>query len=216
MSKEEAPSPPSAAGGGKGGHGRASGRRRLTAEEEHLWSIVARSVKPLRHKKQLPAKRSRMESRRLPTKQVAPEPTAAATASSAAAVSPAARPGAAHRPVPIALRDKQRLARGRADIDARIDLHGMTQAQAHAALLRFLHRAQAEGARFVLVITGKGAPATVTGPGAGRGERGVLRRQVPLWLGLPEFRGCVLGFDGAHIGHGGDGALYVRLRRARG
>jgi DNA-nicking Smr family endonuclease len=209
MSEEEPPTPPSPAGGGKGGHGRAFGRRRLTAEEEHLWSIVARSVKPLRHKKQLPAKRARPESRRLPTKQVAPQ-------AAAAAASPAARPDAAHRPVPIALRDKQRLARGHVDIDARIDLHGMTQAQAHTALLRFLHRAQADGARFVLVITGKGAPATVTGPGTARGERGVLRRQVPLWLGLPEFRGCVLGFDGAHIGHGGDGALYVRLRRARG
>jgi DNA-nicking Smr family endonuclease len=117
--------------------------------------------------------------------------------------------------VPIALRDKQRLARGRADIDARIDLHGMTQAQAHAALLRFLYRAQADGARFVLVITGKGAPAMAHKAGMVRSERGVLRRQVPLWLGLPEFRGCVLGFDDAHVGHGGEGALYVRLRRAR-
>jgi DNA-nicking Smr family endonuclease len=182
---------------------RAFGRRPLTAEEEHLWSLVARSVKPLRHKKKMPAKRVRKESPRSPTK-IAPEPAAAA---------PATRPSAAHRPVAIALRDKQRLARGRTDIDARIDLHGMTQAEAHAALLRFLHRAQAEGARFVLVITGKGAPAAA--PGAVRGERGVLRRQVPLWLGLPEFRGCVLGFDGAHIGHGGEGALYVRLRRSR-
>jgi DNA-nicking Smr family endonuclease len=182
------------------------GRRRLTAEEEHLWSMVARSVKPLRHKKQLPAKRARPESPRFPTRP-APESMAVAAAT---ATMPTGRPSAGHRPVPIALRDKQRLARGRADIDARIDLHGMTQAQAHAALLRFLHRAQAEGARFVLVITGKGAPA------AAPGERGVLRRQVPLWLGLPEFRGCVLGFDGAHVGHGGDGALYVRLRRARG
>jgi DNA-nicking Smr family endonuclease len=209
MSEEKPPTPPSPAGAGNG-HGCVFGRRRrrLTAEEEHLWSIVARSVKPLRHKKQMPAKRARMESRRLPTKQVTPEPAAAAAASPAALAAVAA----AHRPVTIALRDKQRLARGRADIDARIDLHGMTQVQAHAALLRFLHRAQAEGARFVLVITGKGAPAA---PGAVRGERGVLRRQVPLWLGLPEFRGCVLGFDGAHIGHGGEGALYVRLRRTR-
>ena len=110
----------------------------------------------------------------------------------------------------------ERLARGRANIDARIDLHGLTQAEAHAALLRFLHRAQAEGARFVLVITGKGTPATAGTQHPASGERGVLRRQVPLWLGLPEFRSCVLGFDGAHVGHGGDGALYVRLRRTRG
>jgi DNA-nicking Smr family endonuclease len=215
MSEEEPPTPPSPAAGGGNRHARALGRRRLTAEEEHLWSIVARSVKPLlqkRQKKHLPTKRSRATSPRLPAKQ-APPPAAVAAAPAVPVARPSA-PGAAHRSAPIALRDKQRLARGRADIDARIDLHGMTQAQAHAALLRFLHHAQAEGARFVLVITGKGAPATATGPGTARGERGVLRRQVPLWLGLPEFRSCVLGFDGAHIGHGGEGALYVRLRRA--
>jgi DNA-nicking Smr family endonuclease len=204
---EEKP-PPSSAGAGRG---HMLGRRRLTAEEEHLWSIVARSVKPLRQKKQWPAKRARTETRRLPAKQMAPRPAAPVPA---APVASAARPSASHRPVPITLRDKQRLARERADIDARIDLHGMTQAQAHAALLRFLYRAQADGARFVLVITGKGAPATAHKPTV-RSERGVLRRQVPLWLGLPEFRGCVLGFDDAHIGHGGEGALYVRLRRAR-
>jgi DNA-nicking Smr family endonuclease len=62
----------------------------------------------------------------------------------------------------------------------------------------------------VLVITGKGARAQDE-----RGERGVLKRQVPLWLKLPEFRAYVVGFEEAHIGHGGEGALYVRLRRAR-
>jgi len=107
------------------------------------------------------------------------------------------------------MRDQQQLARGHTAIDARIDLHGMTQAQAHGALLRFLHAAQAKGAKFALVITGKGAP------NAPRGARGVLRQQVPLWLALPEFRACVLGFDVAHVGHGGEGALYVRLRKAR-
>jgi DNA-nicking Smr family endonuclease len=59
------------------------------------------------------------------------------------------------------------------------------------------------------VITGKGSPA------AASDERGILRRQVPLWLGLPDMRACVLGFDAAHVGHGGDGALYVRLRRTK-
>ena len=60
----------------------------------------------------------------------------------------------------------------------------------------------------VLVITGKGARAA-------EGERGVLKRQVPHWLGLPEFRALVIGFENAHIAHGGEGALYVRVRRAR-
>lgn len=106
-------------------------------------------------------------------------------------------------------RMKKRVARGKDEIDGRLDLHGLTQSEAHAALLRFLRTASSRGARLVLVITGKGARAA-------EGERGVLKRQVPHWLGLPEFRALVIGFEDAHIAHGGEGALYVRLRRARG
>jgi DNA-nicking Smr family endonuclease len=106
-------------------------------------------------------------------------------------------------------REKSRLSRGRDQIDARIDLHGMTQARAHRALLSFLRQAHADGAIFVLVITGKGRSVGV------EREHGVLRRQVPHWLALPEFRTLVVGFEQAHIGHGGEGALYVRVRRAR-
>ena len=85
----------------------------------------------------------------------------------------------------------------------------MTQTRAHRALLSFLQRASSDGLTFVLVITGKGSAAgSVSG-------RGVLRRQVPEWLSLPEFRTLVVGFEEAHIGHGGEGALYVRVRRAR-
>ena len=120
-------------------------------------------------------------------------------------------PKAPQRLEPVERRQKQRLARGLEPIDARLDLHGKTQAQAHAELLRFLRRAQMDGARFVLVITGKGAPVPDN-----RMEHGVLRRQVPLWLKLPELRAYVAAFDQAHVGHGGEGALYVRLRRPRG
>jgi DNA-nicking Smr family endonuclease len=105
---------------------------------------------------------------------------------------------------PLDRRQKQRLARGTQPIDARMDLHGTTQAEAHAALLRFLRRSQVDGARFVLVITGKGT---------GGDGRGVLQRQVPLWLNLPEFRRYVIGFEKAGPAHGGEGALYVRVRR---
>lgn len=110
---------------------------------------------------------------------------------------------------PLTRRERSQLSRGRKDIDARIDLHGMTQTRAHRALLRFLQNASGDGLTFVLVITGKGRAAD---PDSGRG---VLRRQVPQWLALPEFRSLVVGFDEAHVGHGGEGALYVRLRRAR-
>jgi DNA-nicking Smr family endonuclease len=109
---------------------------------------------------------------------------------------------------PFDRRLKQRLARGTAPIDARIDLHGKTQSAAYAQLLSFLRRAQAEGAKFVLVITGKGARDDGS-------ERGVLKRQVPHWLELPEFRGYVVGFEHAHATHGGAGALYVRIRRQK-
>ena len=103
---------------------------------------------------------------------------------------------------------KQRVARGKEMIDGRLDLHGLTQSEAHGTLLRFLHAASSRGARLVLVITGKGARAS-------QGERGVLKRQVPQWLGSPEFRALVVGFEHAHITHGGEGALYVRMRRVR-
>lgn len=93
------------------------------------------------------------------------------------------------------------------EIDARIDLHGMTQARAHRALLSFLQRAQGDGCRYVLVITGKGKMLT---DGT---ERGVLRRMVPEWLALAEFRVLVTGYEEAALGHGGAGALYVRVRR---
>jgi DNA-nicking Smr family endonuclease len=108
---------------------------------------------------------------------------------------------------PLGRRERSRLSRGKSEIDARLDLHGMTQTRAHQALHRFLQRAHSDGYSFVLVITGKGAP--------GDSERGVLRRQVPHWLSLPEFRAMVIGFEEASIGHGGAGALYVRIRRAR-
>jgi DNA-nicking Smr family endonuclease len=186
-----------------------AGRRRLTEEEERLWAVVARSIKPLRAGKRGPmAAVPKLSPPKMSLQSARPVKRAAADHPPAAAVPHPKPPASA---IAIARREKQQLARGKTEIGGRIDLHGMTQAQAHDALLHFLRRYQAEGAKFVLVITGKGSAGAVA-----RGERGVLRRQVPLWLGLAEFRVCVLGFDTAHVGHGGDGALYVRLRKARG
>jgi DNA-nicking Smr family endonuclease len=179
-----------------------TGRRSLTAEEEHLWSIVARSIKPLRRAaRATPSKRA--------AKTEAAKPAGGSSKKSVAPLPSVSRPrAAAPAQIPLARRERQRIARGRSAIEGRIDLHGMTQADAYSALLHFLHRSQAGGAKVVLVITGKGSPF------AGAEERGVLRRQVPLWLALPQFRACVLGFDMADATHGGAGALYVRLRRA--
>ena len=181
------------------------GHRRLTTDEVHLWSLVSRTVRPLRQgKKPVTAARHKAAIRD------AARPAKKSAAVDSEVTRSRQRIALASTLTPIMRREKQQLARGRATIDARIDLHGMTQAEAHHTLQRFLLHSQAKGARFVLVITGKGAP------NAPRGERGVLRQQVPLWLALPEFRRYVLGFDVAHTGHGGEGALYVRLRKARG
>jgi DNA-nicking Smr family endonuclease len=182
-------------------------RRRLSEEERTLWGRFTRAVVPLRRK---PRPIDAIEVVPIVAK---PTPVRSARAhAKVAPVKPAPKPAPSITPglEPLGRKQKQRLARGTIEIDARIDLHGKTQSEAHAALLRFLHKVQRDGARFVLVITGKGARA-----GSDWSERGVLKRQVPLWLRLPEFRSYVVGFEDAHVGHGGEGALYVRLRRAR-
>jgi DNA-nicking Smr family endonuclease len=182
-------------------------RRALSEEERALWESVAKQVKPLRKRP------------RAPKAPIAPveEPPAPAAAKPAGLPKPPANPRSAkilkpdHPPplAPLGRRERSQLSRGRKEIEDRLDLHGMTQTRAHRALLSFLQRASGDGLTFVLVITGKGRAA---GPEAGRG---VLRRQVPEWLSLPEFRALVVGFEEAHIGHGGEGALYVRVRRGR-
>jgi DNA-nicking Smr family endonuclease len=118
--------------------------------------------------------------------------------------------GTPHRPAPPKPTDthpiepgrKRRIVRGRDEIAARLDLHGMDQDRARAALIGFLQRAQADGARAVLVITGKG----VSG-------QGVLRRRAPEWLADPALRTVVAGLSSADARHGGEGALYVALKR---
>jgi DNA-nicking Smr family endonuclease len=183
-------------------------RRRLTDDEHALWQGVARSVSPLR-------KRVR--------RQPVSENAEAAPSTSAPRIRATAKP-ALRQPVvtpapktagppplaPLGRKLKKRVARGTHAIDGRLDLHGFTQAEAHDALLHFLRTRQARGARLVLVITGKGFRGD-----AGDRERGVLKRMVPMWLGLPEFRSCVTGFESATVGHGGEGALYVTLRKSR-
>lgn len=180
-----------------------SRRRSLSDEERALWTGVARSIRPL--------PRGPPSSDPLTGSGVDGEVAAPAS------LPPPPRQEVPRRKnapplAPLGRRLKQRVARGREAIDARLDLHGFTQTQAHAELLRFLRHAQADGARIALVVTGKGVSR---GDQEGASERGVLKRQVPLWLALPEFRPLVVGFEDAHAGHGGQGALYIRLRRLR-
>jgi DNA-nicking Smr family endonuclease len=181
--------------------------RMLSDDERKLWESVAKQAKPLRNKIRA-------------TKPPAPPLTASPPpAMPSAKVQPAPKTVKAARPpvrvpaapalTPLGRRERSQLSRGKREIDARLDLHGMTQTRAHRALFQFLQRASSDGLTFVLVITGKGR---TTSPAS---ERGVLRRQVPQWLSLPEFRSLVVGFEEAHVGHGGEGALYLRVRRAR-
>jgi DNA-nicking Smr family endonuclease len=180
-------------------------KRGLSEEERVLWESVARQVKPLRKKSRV----AKAQPTEIPT-----EPSAAARpvtvpkprlpVQAASPPKPVAPPLA-----PLGRRERSKLSRGRMEIEARLDLHGMTQVRAHRALFGFLRRAHHEGLTFVLVITGKGKAGPV------EAERGVLRRQVPQWLSLPEFRSLVVGFEEAHIGHGGEGALYVRIMRSK-
>jgi DNA-nicking Smr family endonuclease len=171
-----------------------AGPRRLSLSELRLWRSVTENVV------------RRLGVPALP--EVAEEQTQAAPARTGEAL----REGAAPEPAkklapplaPLETRLRQRLARGRVAVDDTLDLHGYRQDQAHRVLRDFLIRAQARGAKLVLVVTGKGRTAA---------EPGVLRRAVPLWLEAADLRGVVVGFGEATATHGGSGALYVRLRR---
>ena len=180
-------------------------RRRLSEDERALWRGFARGVRPLRRHA-----RDELASDEL---DVAPDPAARGIAQQPPSIrKEQSKERSPAKPPPAGLsqfdrRLRQRVARGHAEIDVRLDLHGMTQRRAHTALLHFLNQAQARDAKIALVVTGKGSGGP-TGI-----ERGVLRRQVPLWLALPEFRRFIVSFEQAHGSHGGEGALYLRLRR---
>ncbi len=172
--------------------------RSLSDGERILWREITRSIAPLRpgavDEFEVMLEREAQPAIAPKARPLKPPPPPAKQ-----------KPEAPPAPTSLGHRAKQRVARGHDPIDGRLDLHGLTQAEAHGALLRFLHTAQTRGAKLVIVITGKGRG----------GEIGVLRRQVPFWLALPEFRTMVVGFDEAHQRHGGEGALYLRLRKVR-
>lgn len=166
----------------------------LSDEDRILWNLVARTATPLKGRTLEPLPDPPPVAMAEPEKPAMPEVGTAA---------PAPRRGAAHQSA-LDRQTHDKLAAGRLPIEARVDLHDMTQDQAYGLLLSFLRRAHAAGLRYVLVITGKGSPS--------RGD-GVLRRAVPHWLATPSFRPFVSGLDPAARNHGGAGALYVRLRR---
>ena len=174
----------------------------LSKEDRILWSTVARTVTPL--KGRTAEQLSGESEREMETMPEPKTPLRSSISQSEAATSPARKPS---RPAHIDMTTRKKLSKGSIPIDGRIDLHGLTQGEAHLLLLSFLHRAYAENRRYVLVITGKGSSF---------GSDGVLRRVVPAWMATPSFRAIVSAHESAARRHGGAGALYVRLRRKEG
>lgn len=199
-----------------------SRRRHLSQDDEALWEHTASSLEPLRTRKGRHHAAVPDDPETVPpfkAKAASAKAAAAARASHAPAPEPPAR-AKAQPAAPAALnafdrKAARRLRQGQIEIEARIDLHGMRQQEAHAALRRFLFSSLAKGRRWVLVITGKGAGQRARDEDGymGVSERGVLRRNVPMWLGEPDLRAIIVSFTSAAISHGGDGALYVQLRK---
>lgn len=169
----------------------------LSAEDRILWSNVARSVKPLPGKRLDEQAKEDDDFGRLLARD-SRSPPGAETVSAFPPVQERQAQNGIDRPT------RQKLAKGRLPIEGKVDLHGLTQNEAHGLLLSFLHRAYNDGRRHVLVVTGKGSSL---------GSKGALKRAVPAWLETPAFRGIVGGHETAARGHGGSGAIYVRLRK---
>lgn len=197
-------------------------KRRLSDDELALWQAVAQSVTPLKRKrskkppagdlsaappepkaatKAQPGKRPRAAKGPAPTPAPAPAPGTA----------PIPPPLLTPKPTPGAMpgidkRQGERFRRGQLPIEGKIDLHGRTQAEAHDALQNFLERAFKAGKRKLLVITGKGMTQS---------KSGILKTNVPRWLNEPAMRRLVLAISDARPEHGGEGALYVLLKRGK-
>ena len=194
-------------------------RRHLRPEEEEIWQAVARTATPMH----APTMQRRIET---------PPPATAATPEPAKHHTPMfqpfrlgekAKPRTGHNLAPtigesltqaaVQMDAKAfgKMTRGKLAPEARIDLHGLTLAEAHPELIRFILNAQSAGLRLVLVITGKGKRREDTGPIPQR--MGALRHQVPQWLRMSPLGPAVLQIAEAHLKHGGSGAYYVYLRR---
>lgn len=179
--------------------------RKLENEERILWGKVAKTTRPM------PGRMEELlefeDTTKPPEKQIsAPKnPAKAGIAEASPIPVTGEKPKGVHHPLERPV--KRKIAKGRLALEARIDLHGMIQSEAHGMLLDFLLRAHERGLRHVLVITGKGSSL---------GSEGALKRAVPLWFSKAEFRFLISSYETAARHHGGEGALYVRLSRRGG
>jgi DNA-nicking Smr family endonuclease len=180
-------------------------RRQVSAEELRLWRQVVKESKPL------PGRSVPDEPLHSGPEPVAsPPPPPGPPPLRPSADRPPPKPGRSLDPLwhghtpGLDRRSAKRMSRGEMEIEATIDLHGQTQEAAHATLIGFIQRAWGQGLRMVLVVTGKGNQGV-----------GILKAQVPRWLNQTPLRERILGFSHARLQHGGDGALYVLLKRHR-
>jgi DNA-nicking Smr family endonuclease len=184
--------------------------RKLSTDERILWGKVARSTRPM------PGNQDVLSE--LDAFLIEAESVAAAVEKGKSGITPGGdvgsqtgapaapkSPSGVHHPFERPV--KRKIAKGRLALEARIDLHGLVQSEAHLMLLEFLLRAHERGMRHVLVITGKGSSL---------GSEGALKRAVPLWFSKPEFRYLISSYETAAQHHGGEGALYIRLSRRPG
>lgn len=176
--------------------------KKLSEDDRILWGKVARSTRALPGRMQaieefeaaLLAREEKPEEKR---------PVAKPSVTPDGPVEKPKKAVAQHHPLERPV--KKKLAKGRLQLEARIDLHGMFQSEAHALLHGFIVRAYERGLRHVLVITGKGSSM---------GSDGALKRAVPMWFSKPEFRHLISSYETSAQNHGGEGALYVRLARS--
>jgi DNA-nicking Smr family endonuclease len=176
--------------------------KKLTEDDRILWGKVARSTRAL------PGRMQPIEEfeASLLARTEAPEekkPVAKPSVMTETVAEKPKKSAGHHHPLERPVRKK--LAKGRLQLEARIDLHGMFQSEAHSLLHNFILRAHERGLRHVLVITGKGASM---------GSDGALKRAVPMWFSKPEFRNLISSYETSAQNHGGEGALYVRLAKS--
>lgn len=181
--------------------------RKLSNDERILWGRVARSTRPLLGKAEESTELDAfLAAAEAEIEKVEQQQKAAIETGKVASPQPSPKPaGGVHHPLERPV--KRKIAKGRLALEARIDLHGLVQGEAHEILLDFLIRAHQRGMRHVLVITGKGSSL---------GSEGALKRAVPLWFSKPEFRYLISSYETAAQHHGGEGALYIRLSRRQG
>ena len=186
------------------------GKRGADEKDEALWAHVIRTASPLKRREP----RQPVDGPPKPAPKTKPAPPPQQPPRQPA-VAPAPKPSHVPRAAPLDRQTSRQLVKGKLEVDAKLDLHGMRQRDAHAQLRRFLKTAQARGLKHVLVITGKGADPETRRSFYEEEERGVLRNAVPRWLAEPDFAPLVVSFSSAPRQLGGEGALYVRLRKKK-